>query len=268
MQPWERHSRQEIPGLRLVCGSFATLLALGAPQLHADPCGSSESRLRPGDSTAVSYTAKPHAPGYRFSLGGVYWELQKATVTDTSGSRSFSVVYPHLLASSGDFASRDFFLSIQSSESDAFDCNDIPDPDPRADDRWILDKTLYVTDQYRSQLRPGAFTDSMSQLETMRTLATSLRVREAGFEVVVATGFASTQSMDLGACLNAPGDTLGIVENQPGEIHISCYPADETNDYVSNIDWTVDYHWPRNPSALIDDLIDYVQVEVHVEALP
>ncbi|MEM9314032.1 MAG: hypothetical protein AAGA95_05345 [Pseudomonadota bacterium] len=260
----ENHPRREMPLSGAVIGLFlaamTTASTLCASWAYAAPCVANPINLRPGDSTAVRYTAKSYEPGYRFSLGGVNWELQELTVTDPSGNRSFSVVYPFAVAGTGDVASRDFFFSIEANENDGGDCSDMPAGDPLVEQDWLLDQTLYVTDNYQSHLRPGVFSESLNQLETMRKLETSLRVREAGFEVIVATGFASTQSMDLRACLNAPGDTLGIVENQPGEIHISCYPAEETNDYVSNIDWIVDYHWPRNPSALIDDLIDYVQV--------
>ena len=32
-------------------------------------------------------------------------------------------------------------------------------------------------------------------------------------------------------------------------------------DYVDQIKWRVDFEWPQDPPALIDELIDYVYVE-------
>ena len=248
---------------RLAWLSALLLVTLTAPLVQAEPCLGDPSQLQPGTRMAVSYEARPHQPGYRFSLAGADWELQEARVSDQTGNQTFSVIYPFLRTRSRDFAPKDFFLSIDANESDAVDCSDMPG---RASDfdSWFVDSTLYVTDDYRSRLRPGAFSTSLNRLQTQRTLATTLRVREAGVEVVVATGFASTQMMDLDVCLKDPGDTIGIVENRPGEIHITCYPENEAANYVSNIDWIVDYHWPANAPALIDELIDYV----HVERLP
>lgn len=235
--------------------------ALAAPLAQADACRSGPALLSTNSTTAVSYEARLHQPGYRFALGGVDWELQETTVSDQSGTYSFSIVYPRVVTENSDFAARDFFFSVDASENDAVDCSDMPVAGDALED-WLTDTTLYVTDDYHSHLRPGTFSEDLSRLQTMRTLGTTLRVRERGLEVVVATGFSATRMMDLGACLKAPGDSIGIVENQPGEIHITCYPEEASADYISSIDWMVDYQWPSDAPALIDDLIDYVHVEV------
>lgn len=243
--------------------TVAGLYLLTPSPAIADPCLSSLGPVRPSGSSMVSYSAKPHEAGYRFSLGGASWELQEARVTDVTGGRTYSVTYPLLLTSSNGFASRDFFFSVNANESDAVDCSDLPSDYALVED-WLKDNGLLLVDDYRSQLRRDTFSKDKNQLETMRTLGTQMLVREAGVEIVIATGFASTQSMDLGACLKAPGDSFGVVENGPGEVHVTCFPANDSADHVSSIDWVVDYHWPADAPALIDELIDYV----HVERLP
>jgi hypothetical protein len=237
------------------------LSLFAASSVFADPCPSGPSL--PGTaSTAVLYEARPYEAGYRFALGGVEWELQETTVSDEYGRHTLNIIYPRLIAGNSDFAASDFFFSVDATESDAVACSDMP-ADGTALDDWMTDTTLYVTDDYWSHLRPpGVLSDSINQLQSRRTMATTLRVRQYGVEVVVATGFASTRMMDLRDCIEGPGDSIGIVENRPGEIHITCYPENPSAEYVSNIDWVVDYQWPSDAPALIDELIDYVHVEI------
>ncbi|MEM6606716.1 MAG: hypothetical protein AAF671_13210, partial [Pseudomonadota bacterium] len=191
--------------------------------VKADPCASRYGNLQPAYSKPVSYTARWHEPGYRFSIGDGTWELRETVITNSSGSHAYHVVYPSPVsgdssssqANQSAYSHRDFFLSVAGIENGAADCNDM-DAVGRVKSSGQTGR-LFVTDDYRSKLRPGAFTSSISQLETMRTLSTQLRFRDHGYEVIVAAGFESVQMVDLTACLKEPGDSFGILDGAPGE---------------------------------------------------
>ncbi|GEM_PF-6724593 len=237
-------------------GAVAALLGLFAPVLFAETCAVEHHRLTAGLTREVEYAARVYEPGYRFTLGGFSWELVRTRFTDVHGDRRFAVTYPVLLDEHDDPAWRDFFVSVQTRESDGIACNDVLFRDDSPVHR------LQVSDDSSSVIRFGDLDRKAKRLESRRKLVTEMRVRTDGTEVIIATGFDAHRSLNISGCANGFDDSFGFVEYQPGQVQVTCYPSDPDNqDYVDEIDWHVDYQWPQNPPALIDELIDYVYVE-------
>jgi len=237
----------------------AALSALfSAPDSTAsEPCAAETQRLSAGLQREVEYAARVHDPGYRFSLGGFSWELVRTLVTDPRSAQRFAVTYPALrLDSRPSPASRDFFFSLQTRAGVGRSCTDVKFRDESPVHR------LRVSDDSNAVIRFGDLDRKEKRLESTRKLAAELRLRVDGTEVVIATGFATRRSLNISGCANGLDDSFGYVEYQPGQVQVTCFPADpDARDYLDEIDWHVDYQWPQNPPGLIDELIDYVYVE-------
>ncbi len=232
------------------------LLLHTAPGAAAETCAIEAQRLVAGLAREVEYTANIHDPGYRFTVGGFSWELVRTQVTDPHSDQRFAVTYPVILDATGSPASRDFFFSLQTKESPGRACTDVKFLDDSPVHR------LRISDDSDAVIRFGDLDRKEKRLESTRKLGTELRVRIDGTEVVIATGFATRRTLNISGCANGLDDRFGNVEYQPGQVQVTCFPADpDARDYVDEIDWHVDYQWPQNPPALIDELIDYVYVE-------
>ncbi len=242
---------------KLVLVHGLLLVAAGvAPVTQADTCANESHRLVAGLAREVEYTARVHEPGYRFSIDGLSWELVRTNVADPHSDRRFAVTYPVILDVEGNPAVRDFFISLSTQESQGRTCNDVKFLDDSPVHR------LQVNDDSAAVIRFGDLDRKAKRLESTRKLATEMRVRLDGTEVVIATGFATRRSLNISGCANGLDDSFGYVEYQPDQVQVTCFPADpDSRDYVDEIDWHVDYQWPQNPPALIDQLIDYVYVE-------
>ena len=222
---------------------------------RAGSCFEAPHRLLADAGRDVEYTARAYRPGYRFVLGGSSWVLARAQLADVTGARHFAVTYPVQVKDGASSAIRDYFVSIRIGESEDGDCND------------VLFRTnnpvrrLPISDDYRSFVRLDEFGNKAERLESRRQLAAQMRVRSRGVEITIAAGFAAIREFDLSRCLRRRDDSFGVVEYQPGHVRVTCFPADAKEDYVSDIAWNVDYRWPRNLPALIDELVDYVYVE-------
>ena len=228
---------------------------LGLP-VWAEPCTREARPLAAGLAREVEYAARVHAPGYRFALEGLSWELVRTQLTDPRGEQRFAITYPVVLDAEGSPAGRDFFVSLEAREASGDACSDV---------KFLGDSPVHrlpVSDDSDAVIRFGDLDRKAKLLESTRTLATELRVRAGGAEVIIATGFATRRSLNISGCASGFDDSYGYVEYQPGQVQVSCFPADpEARDYLDEIDWRVDYDWPSNPPALIDALIDYVYVE-------
>ncbi|MEO1079217.1 MAG: hypothetical protein AAFY29_06675 [Pseudomonadota bacterium] len=226
------------------------------PAAAAETCAIESQRLVAGLAREVEYTANIHDPGYRFTVGGLSWELVRTQLSDPHSDQRFAVTYPVILDGSANPASRDFFFSMQTKESAGRACTDV---------KFLNDSPVHrlrISDDSDAVIRFGDLDRKEKRLESTRKLGTELRVRIDGTEVVIATGFATRRSLNISGCANGLDDSFGYVEYQPGQVQVTCFPADpDARDYVDEIDWHVDYQWPQNPPALIDELIDYVYVE-------
>jgi len=233
----------------------AVITATPSPA-RAETCAIEQRQLTAGLPREVEYTARIHAPGYRFSIDGLSWELVRTQVTDPRSDQRFAVTYPVLRDATAGPASRDFFVSLQTRESPGQACSDV---------KFLNDSPVHrlrILDDSDAVIRFGDLDRKAKRLESTRKLATEMRVRNGGTEVVIATGFATRRSLNISGCANGLDDSFGYIEYQPGQVQVTCFPADpDAQDYVDEIDWHVDYQWPRNPPALIDQLIDYVYVE-------
>ncbi len=240
----------------VVAVSIALVLLGVSARGIAGTCASEPHRLQAGVTREVEYAARLFDPGYRFSIDGLSWELVRTQLTDTRGERRFAVTYPVILDTQTSPASRDFFVSLKTVESQGSACNDVVFGDDNPVHR------LRINDDSNSVIRFGDLDRKAKHLESTRTLATEMRVRVDGTEVVIATGFATRRRLNISGCANGFDDSFGFVEYQPGQVQVTCFPADpESKDYVDEIDWHVDFQWPQDPPELIDQLIDYVYVE-------
>lgn len=243
-----RHHATPAAGL-LLCAS------LPFPAM-ADICAVEPQRLSAGLAREVEYTARVYDAGYRFSIGGFSWELVRTEVADPYSEQRFAITYPVMLDSSSSPASRDFFVSLSTRANPGGSCSDV---------KFLNDSPVHrlrISDDSDAVIRFGDLDRKAKRLESTRKLATELRVRDGATEVVIATGFATRRSLNISGCANGLDDSFGYVEYQPGQVQVTCFPADpNARDYVDEIDWHVDYQWPQNPPALIDQLIDYVYVE-------
>lgn len=222
----------------------------------ADTCAAENRRLMAGLAREVEYTARLYDPGYRFSIGELSWELVRTQVSDSRGEHRFAITYPVIIDEIDSPASRDFFMSVETRETQGNRCNDVFFGDDNPVHR------LQVEDDSTAKIQFGDLDRKEKRLESIRKLGTEMRVRIDGTEVVIATGFATRRHLNISGCANGFDDSFGFVEYQPGQVQVTCFPADPDNkDYVDEIDWRVDYQWPANPPALIDELIDYVYVE-------
>ncbi|MEE4277703.1 MAG: hypothetical protein V2I82_04455 [Halieaceae bacterium] len=224
---------------------------------HAiEPCSLEGQRLAAGIPKEVEYTANIHDPGYRFEVGGFSWELVRTQVSDPRTARRFVVTYPMIRDAVQSPATRDFFLSLEAREGHGRSCSDV---------QFLGDSPVHrlrISDDSDAVIRFGDLDRREKRLESIRKLATELRVRIDGTEVVIATGFATRRSLNISGCANGLDDSFGFVEYQPGQVQVTCFPADpDARDYIDEIDWRVDYQWPSNPPALLDELIDYVYIE-------
>jgi len=237
--------------------ALAVVAAAAAPGVaHAETCAVEHHRLAAGLAREVEYTSRVHRPGYRFSIDGMSWELVRTQVTDPRSARRFAVTYPVISNPRENIASRDFFVSLETREASGQSCSDVRVLDTAPVHR------LQINDDSDAVIRFGDLDRKAKRLESTRKLATELRVRMDGTEVVIATGFATRRSLNISGCASGFDDSFGYVEYQPGKVQVTCFPADPAaRDYVDEIDWSVDYQWPQNPPALIDELIDYVYVE-------
>jgi hypothetical protein len=239
-------------GVLTIIAFTAAVLPTGS---RADVCGS-EQRMRAGLSKEVEYTARVVHPGYRFSMDGLSWEIVQTQFADATGRSRFVVTHPALIDPDSSPASRDFFVSLQVTDNPGIACNDVLFRDDNPVHR------LRVNDDSDSQILFGDLDKREKRLESTRKLATELRVRSGGSELLIATGFATRRSLNISACASGFDDSFGFVEYQTGHVQLTCFPADpDSQDYVDEIDWHVDYQWPENPPALLDRLIDYVYVE-------
>ena len=244
---------------RLSKAATAAAIACGAlweVPAYADTCAAESRRMVAGLAREVEYAARVHAPGYRFSIDGLSWELVRTLVTDPHSERRFAVTYPVILDDTGSPAVRDFFISLSTQESQGQACNDVKYLDDNPVHR------LQIDDDSDAVVRFGDLDRKAKRLESTRKLATEMRVRQDGTEVVIAAGFATRRSLNISGCANGLDDSFGYIEYRPGQVQVTCFPADpDSRDYIDEIDWHVDYEWPRNPPALLDQLIDYVYVE-------
>ena len=247
------------PGVRrpvVPAVALGLLCGLQTSGVRADTCAAETRRLVAGLAREVEYTSRVHRPGYRFSIDGMSWELVRTQVSAPDAARRFAVTYPVISDPRGSTASRDFFVSLKTRAATGRACSDVRVADTAPVHR------LQVNDDSDAVIRFGDLDRKAKRLESTRKLATELRVRMDGTEVVFATGFATRRSLNISGCANGFDDSFGYVEYQPGQVQVTCFPADPAaRDYVDEIDWRVDYQWPRNPPALIDELIDYVYVE-------
>ena len=223
----------------------------------SQPCAAENTRLSAGLAREVEYAARIHDPGYRFSVGGFSWELVRTLVTDPRGAQRFAITYPVLrLDGPPSPALRDFFFHLQTRAGSGRACTDV---------KFLNDSPVHrlrVNDDSDAFIRFGDLDRKEKRLESTRTLATELRLRVDGTEVIIATGFATRRSLNISGCANGLDDSFGFVEYQPGQVQVTCFPADpDARDYLDEIDWHVDYQWPQNPPGLLDELIDYVYVE-------
>lgn len=243
-------------GFQSGAGLLVVLCCLQASPGHAETCAVETRRLSAGLAREVEYTSRVHRPGYRFSIDGLSWELVRTQLIDPDTARRFAVTYPVLSDTRGSTASRDFFVSLKTHAASGRACSDVRVLDTAPVHR------LQINDDSDAVIRFGDLDRKAKRLESTRKLATELRVRMNGTEVVIATGFATRRSLNISGCASGFDDSFGYVEYQPGQVQVTCFPADpEARDYVDEIDWRVDYQWPQNPPALIDELIDYVYVE-------
>ena len=242
---------------RSCTGSSLVLLfgCLAVSSVNADSCSQAPHRLLADAGDDVEYTARAFSPGYRFVLGGSSWVLVRSRLADVTGTRHFAVTYPMQAKDGANFETRDYFVSLRIDESEDGDCNDVLFRENSPVRR------LPLSDDYRSFVRLDRFGSNAERLESRRRLAAQMRVRSQGIEITIAAGFAAIREFDLSRCVRGRDDSFGVVEYQPGNVRVTCFPADAKEDYVSDIAWNVDYRWPRNPPALIDELIDYVYVE-------
>jgi hypothetical protein len=245
------------PGRRRgILAAAAATAAVLPGAAYADTCAIERQRLAAGLAREVEYTSRVHSPGYRFSIDGMSWELVRTQVSDPRSARRFAVTYPVISNPGENTASRDFFVSLETRAATGRACSDVRVLDTAPVHR------LRIDDDSDAVIRFGDLDRKAKRLESTRKLATELRVRMDGTEVVIATGFATRRSLNISGCANGFDDSFGYVEYQPGQVQVTCFPADpEARDYVDEIDWRVDYQWPQNPPALIDELIDYVYVE-------
>lgn len=239
-----------LPCLMLVLLSAYTMAA------KAEPCVDTGQPLPAGLAREVEYTARVHPPGYRFSIDGLSWELVRTRLSDVRGKQRFAVTYPVIIDDSRSPATRDFFVSVQAKDSSGQSCSDV-----RFRDASPV-HYLRVRDDSDAVIRFGDLDKTTKRLESTRKMATELRLRVDGTEVLIATGFATRRSLNISGCASGFDDSYGYVEYQPGQVQVSCFPADpDSRDYVDEIDWRVEFDWPQNPPALIDQLIDYVYVD-------
>ena len=252
------HSAAACRSTSPVYAALALGLALASTSTTglAETCASEFSGLRAGVAREVEYAVRRFDPGYRFSIDGLSWELVRTQITDAQGKQRFAVTYPVLIDASSSRASRDFYFSLQTIESQGMACNDVVFGDDSPVHR------LRVDDDSNAVIRFGDLDSKAKHLESTRTLGTKLRIRIDGTEVVMATGFATSRRLNISRCASGFDDSFGFVEYQPGQVQVTCFPADPKNtDYVDEIDWHVDYQWPQDPPRIIDQLIDYVYVE-------
>jgi hypothetical protein len=234
----------------------AALFLLQALPALGETCAVEGQVLSAGLARDVEYSARVFAPGHRFSIGNLSWELVRTQLRDAQGSNRFAVTYPVIIDKDGSPASRDFFVSVEARESDGVACNDVLFAASSPVHR------IRVSDERNAMIRFGDLDRKAKRLESSRKLATELRLRLDGTEVVVATGFATRRSLNISGCASGFDDSFGFVEYQPGQLQVTCFPADpESRNYVDEIDWRVDYQWPQNPPELLDELIDYVYIE-------
>lgn len=240
-------------GMLARLGPVFGLLAVASAR--ADSCSEAPHRLLADAGKDVEYTSKAYSPGYRFVLGGSSWVLTRAQLVDASGARNFAVTYPVQVKDGASAATRDYFVSLRIDDSEDGDCNDVRFRENNPVRR------LPISEDYRSFLRLDEFGSNAERLESQRQLAAQMRVRSQGVEITIAAGFTAIRELDLSRCLRRRDDSFGVLEYQPGHVRVTCFPADANEDYVSDIAWNVDYRWPGNLAALIDELIDYVYVE-------
>lgn len=232
-----------------------TMIAL-SPELLAEPCIERGQPLSAGLARHVQYTARVHQPGYRFSIDGLSWEVVRTRVSANEGRQHFEITYPVIIDDSQSPAARDFFVSLQTRDSAKQSCSDVRFGDASPVHRLLVD------DDSNAVIRFGDLDKSLKRLESTRKMATELKLRVDGTEVLISTGFATRRSLNISGCASGFDDSYGYVEYQPGQVQVSCFPADpKSTDYVDEIDWHVEFDWPQDPPELIDQLIDYVYIE-------
>lgn len=238
--------------------SYAAVIGLlcGADVSAAGICAAAGQAARGKSAGDIVYSARMHAPGYRFSVDGVPYELIRTQFTAQGSRKRFAVIHPVLLDAEAYPRFRDFFVSVETRPDRTTSCSDVLFGDESAVHR------VRVDDESTASVAFGDLQKTARSLESIRTLAATLRVRVDGTEMTLSAGFSAKRSLSLAECAKGLADSYGFVEYGPGRIKVACFPADPASaDHVAEIDWRVDYRWPPDPSALLDALIDYVYVE-------